>query len=70
MTLECTKVGKRHYFHNSVLRLIELHKEVSKDPQEIIRNLVRSKLAEARNLGWSGPPFAPTISCFYDGNSI
>ena len=59
MTLKCIKVGKRHYFHNSVLQLIELHKEVSKDPQEIIRNSVRSKLVEARNLGWSGPPFDP-----------
>ena len=37
MTLKYAKVGKRHYFHNSVLRLVERYEGVSEDPQEIIR---------------------------------
>ena len=54
-------VGKRTYSHNSVVRLIERHQHVSQDPKEIIRNLVRNELAEAKNIGWSGPPFDPRI---------
>ena len=59
MTLKHVRVGKRHYFHKSVLQFIELHKEVSEDPQKIIRILINEKLAEVRNLGWNGPPFDP-----------
>lgn len=61
MTLKRAKTGKRSYSHNTVLRLIELHKEISEDPEEIIRTLVRSKLEETKNLGWNGPPFDPQI---------
>ena len=59
MTLKYAKVGKRHYLHNSVLRLVELYEGVSEDPQEIIRNIVKEKLTDARNSGWNGPPFNP-----------
>lgn len=55
------KVGRRTYSHNSVVRLIERHRHVSQDPEEIIRNLVRNELAKARNIGWAGPPFDPRI---------
>ena len=55
------KVGKRTYSHNSVLRLIEHHKQISEDPEEILRNLVREKLTEARSFIWDGPPFDPQI---------
>lgn len=61
MTLKHFRVGKRNYFHSSVLQFIELHQEISKNPQEIIRNLVREKLVDARNSGWNGPPFDPQI---------
>ena len=59
MTQKYVKVGKRVYSHSSVVRLIKLHPYISEYPEEIIRALVRSKLAEARNLGWNGPPFDP-----------
>ena len=55
------KVGKRTYSHYSVVRLIELHGQIFQNPKEIIRSLVRNKLDEARNSGWSGPPFDPRI---------
>ena len=55
------KVGKRTYSHDSVVRLIERHRHVSQDPEEIIRSLVRNELAEAKNYGWNGPPFDPRI---------
>ena len=55
------KVGKRTYSHYSVVRLIERHRQISQDPEEIIRSLVRNKLAEARNSVWSGPPFDPRL---------
>ena len=56
------KVGKRYYSHDSVLRLIERHSEISHDPEKIIRSLVQSKLAQARQsrvYKWCGPPFNP-----------
>ena len=59
MTEKHIRVGKRVYTHSSVVRLIKFHPHISEDPEEIIQDLVRSKLAEARNLGWSGPPFDP-----------
>ena len=53
------KVGRRNYFDPSVVRLVELHSEISQDPEEIIRYLIRKDLTDARNDGWSGPPFDP-----------
>ena len=53
------RVGKRAYFDGSVIRLIECHPHISQDPKEIIRSLVRNELVEAKNSGWSGPPFDP-----------
>ena len=61
MKRKYVEVGKRIYSHNSVVRLIECHQHISQDPAEIIRNLVRNELAEAKNSGWSGPPFNPRI---------
>ena len=53
------KVGNRYYSHNSVIRLIDRHSEISQDPEEIIRSLVREKIAKAREFMWKGPPFDP-----------
>ena len=53
------KVGKRIYSDPSVVRLVRLHSEISRDPEEIIRYLIRSEQTDARNYGWSGPPFDP-----------
>ena len=61
MKRKYVKVGKRIYSHNSIVRLIECHQHISQDPEEIIRKLVRNELAEAKNSGWSGPPFNPRI---------
>ena len=55
------KVGKRVYSNPSVLHLVELHREVSQDPEEIIRHLARNEITDARNYGLSGPPFDPRI---------
>lgn len=55
------KVGKRTYSHNSILRLIDSYSQISQDPEKIIRSLVHEKIAAARNLGWTGPPFDPRI---------
>ena len=59
MEQKCVRVGKRIYYDPSVIRLISLHSEISRDPEEIIRYLIRNELADARNVGWSGPPFDP-----------
>ena len=59
MEQKCVRVGKRIYYDPSVIRLITLHSEISRDPEEIIRYLIRNELADARNVGWSGPPFDP-----------
>ncbi len=61
MKRKYVKVGKQIYSHNSVVRLIECHQHISQDPEEIIRNLVRNRLIEAKDLGWSGPSFDPRI---------
>ena len=53
------KVGRRTYSDPSVVRLVGLHSEISQDPEEIIRYLIRNELTDARNYGWSGPPFDP-----------
>ena len=56
------KVGKRYYSHDSVLRLIERHSEISHDPVKIIRSLVQRELTRARQskfYKWRGPPFNP-----------
>ena len=55
------KVGKRVYSNPSVVHLMELHREVSQDPEEIIRHLARNEIADARNYGLNGPPFDPRI---------
>ena len=59
MERKLVKVGNQIYSHCSVLRLIELHGQISQDPKEIIRSLVRNQLSEARTYGWGGPPFDP-----------
>ena len=61
MKRKYVRVGKRIYSHNSVIHLTECHQHVSQDPEEIIRNLVRNRLTEAKDLGWSGPPFNPQL---------
>ena len=61
MTQRHFKVGKRVYSNPSVVLLLELHREVSQDPEEIIRHLARNEIADARNYGLSGPPFDPRI---------
>lgn len=53
------KIGKKVYSHDSVIQLINLHSEISEDPEQIIRNLIQDKLTEARKLLWEGPPFNP-----------
>ena len=58
------KVGKKYYSHNSVIRLIDRHSEISQDPEEIIRSIVQDKLSVARQsgyFGWNGPPFNPEV---------
>ena len=55
------KVGKRVYSNPSVVHLMEVHREVSQDPEEIIRHLARNEIADARNYGLNGPPFDPRI---------
>ena len=55
------KVGKRVYSNPAVVDLVEFHREVSQDPEEIIRHLARNEIADARNYGLSGPPFDPRI---------
>ena len=55
------KVGKRVYSNVSVVHLMELHREISQDPEEIIRHLARNEIADARNYGLNGPPFDPQI---------
>ena len=53
------KIGKKVYSHRSVIQLIDLHSEISEDPEQIIRSLVQDKLTEARKVLWEGPPFNP-----------
>ena len=53
------KIGKKVYSHRSVIQLIDLHSEISEDPEQIIRSLVQDKLTEARKVLWKGPPFNP-----------
>ena len=53
------KVGRGIYSDPSVVRLVRLHSKISQDPEEIIRYLIRNELTDARNYGWSGPPFDP-----------
>ena len=53
------KVGKQIYSHPAVVRLIGLYEQISQDPKEIIRSLLRNRLSEARNSGWRGPAFDP-----------
>ena len=55
------KVSKRVYSNPAVVDLVELHQEVSQDPEEIIRHLARNEITDARNYGLSGPPFDPRI---------
>ena len=59
--MKYTKVGNRTYYHKSVLKLIERHHEISKDPQEIIRYLTREKLADLKTLNSNAPPFDPKL---------
>ena len=61
MKRKFVKVGQRIYSHRSVIDFIERHQGISQDPEVIMRSLVRSRLDEARNLGWSGPPYDPQI---------
>ena len=61
MSKKYIRVDKRIYSHSSVIRLIELHREVSEDPQEIIRYLAREELTKVKNLDLNSPPFDPKI---------
>ena len=61
MEQKCVRVDKRTYYDPSVIQLISLHSEISQDPEEIIPYLIRNELADARNDGWSGPPFDPKL---------
>ena len=54
-------VDKRVYSNPAVIDLVELHREVSQDPEEIIRHLARNEITDAINYGLSGPPFDPRI---------
>ena len=53
------KIGKKVYSYRSVIQLIDLHSEISEDPEQIIRSLAQDKLTEARQILWEGPPFNP-----------
>lgn len=44
--------------HPSVKALLDAHPG-ERDAKEVIRRLARSKVAQAKALGWSGPPFCP-----------
>lgn len=61
MTRKYVRVGKKIYSHPSVVGLIGLHQEISQDPKEIMRSLVRRKFNAARDLGWRGPPYDPRL---------
>ena len=61
MKQKSLKVGKRVYSNPAVVDLVELHQEVSQDPEEIIRHLARNEIADAKNYGLIGPPFDPRI---------
>lgn len=61
MKRKFVRVGQRIYSHRSVIDFIERHQGISQDPEVIMRSLVRGRLEEARNLGWSGPPYDPQI---------
>lgn len=49
----------QNWRHPSVLALLHGHK--TKDPTEVIRWKARDIVQEARDKGWSGPPFNPLI---------
>lgn len=59
MSKKYIRAGKRIYSHSAVIRLIELHQEVSEDPQEIIRCLAREELTKVKKLNLNSPPFDP-----------
>ena len=61
MKKKYVKIGKQVYSNQAVVDLVELHGDVSQDPEEIIRHLARNEIADARNYGLSGPPFNPRI---------
>lgn len=52
--------SSNRFSHPSVQALLAAHPEES-DPKRIIRRLAREKVAYAKALGWSGPPFNPRI---------
>jgi uncharacterized protein DUF955 len=54
------RIGKRIWRHPSVLALVEDHGHRD-DPVTIIRERARELVAQAKSLGWSGPPFDPRI---------
>jgi hypothetical protein len=54
------RIGKRIWRHPSVLGLVEDHGHRD-DPVAIIRERARELVAQAKSLGWSGPPFDPRI---------
>lgn len=59
MKFKCVRVGRRVYSHPLVVGLIECYREISQNPLEIMRRLIRDRLDAAMNLGWSGPPYDP-----------
>lgn len=52
--------GSKRITHPSVLALLAAHPEES-DPKKLMRRLAREKVAYAKSVGWSGPPFSPRI---------
>ena len=54
------RIGKRLWRHPSVIALVDDHGRRD-DPVAIIRQRARELVAEAKALGWSGPPFDPRI---------
>ena len=54
------RIGKKIWRHPSVIKLVDGHGRRD-DPVAIIRERARELVAQAKALGWSGPPFDPRI---------
>jgi IrrE N-terminal-like domain len=50
--------GKSKAKHESIEALLAAHPGES-DPEKLMRKLARSKVAYAKRVGWTGPPFCP-----------
>jgi hypothetical protein len=49
----------RHWHNKSVIALMNQRAHANETPQETVRRLARELIAEAREVGWDGPPFDP-----------